>query len=66
MKARGGSEIFEKNKSRGGEEDEITSQKEEQDYLEVLTIENHRFYFDITHILSVVLDYLKTKHGIML
>jgi len=25
MKARGGSEIFEKNKSRGGEEDEITS-----------------------------------------
>ncbi len=34
--------------------------------LEVLAVENHRLCFDITQILSVVLGFFPTKHGIML
>ncbi len=34
--------------------------------MEVLGVENHRFCFDITQILSVVLGLFSTKHGIIL
>jgi hypothetical protein len=34
--------------------------------LEVLVVQNHKLCFDITQILSVVLGFFSTKHGIML
>jgi len=40
--------------------------REKQEELEVLRVENHKLYFDITQILSVVLGFFSTKHGIML
>ncbi len=40
--------------------------REEWEELEVLVVENHGLYFDITQILSVVLGFFKTKHGITL
>jgi hypothetical protein len=49
-----------------GGEDGIGSFRKEYEELEVLAIKNHKFCFDITHILSVVLGFFSTKHGIML
>jgi hypothetical protein len=41
--------------------------REKWEELEVIAVENHRFYFDIAHILSVVLGiFFSTKHGIAL
>jgi hypothetical protein len=40
--------------------------KEEREELEVLAIENRRLYFDIPHILIVVLGFFSTKHGILM
>ncbi len=40
--------------------------KEEYEELQILVVENHRLYFDITQIVSVVLRFFSTKPGIML
>jgi hypothetical protein len=49
---------------RGGEKKmRWGSFREEQ---EVLKVENHRFYFNITQILIIVLGFFSTKYGIML
>jgi hypothetical protein len=40
--------------------------KEEQEELKVLVVENHKLCFDIAQILSVVLGFFSTKHGITL
>jgi hypothetical protein len=40
--------------------------KEEWKELEVLAVENHKVYFDIAQILSVLLGFFSTKLGIML
>jgi hypothetical protein len=40
--------------------------REEYEELEILVVENHRLYFDITQILNVVLGLFSTKPKIML
>jgi hypothetical protein len=40
--------------------------KEEWEELEVFAVENHKVYFDITQILSVLLGFFSTKLGILL
>jgi hypothetical protein len=39
--------------------------KKQQEKLEVFMVENHKHCFDITQILSVVLGFSLTKHGVM-
>jgi hypothetical protein len=56
--------VLENKKERG--EDETRSFRKKQEELEILAVENHIFCFEITHILSVVLGFFSTKHGIML
>ncbi len=50
---------------REGEEDETRNFREKYE-LEILAVVNHKLCFDITQILSLVLDFFSTKHGITL